>query len=266
MMRHHMQRLHAYDAQQAEHVVQPRKHSRVARITSYDKKNYAVKVRFMPYDDGDETNYESGWIPLKANAIGNGFGIQIGPNLNDLVEVDFQEGDRMTARISERNFSEKQKPMENVEAGEYHIVHKNGQVVRFLKDGAVEIGGAGTVQTKKQDENTQSQPQGQPGNQGGLGGTGSAGPQNEQQPDAKQMIRLDKNGNVEVTSGTNQGTVTITSPKGTISKVAKNRIEMKLDDGTGVFVHDGKVFLGTDNATVPVKLANDQPATKVFAV
>jgi phage baseplate assembly protein gpV len=166
------------------------KPSRVGLVSSYDPKQYAVKVQLQP--EGTLT----GWIPLTATAIGNQFGIYAAPNIKDQVEVNWQEGDQMTPRVTTRHFSQKaDQPYQEVEAGEYHIIHGTGAVMRFLQDGTVQIGGGQTT-------NPGQAGQGQSGNystgnnQGQASQTQQTQQQQPQQPAAKQILTFKPDGSV----------------------------------------------------------------------
>ncbi|EJN07781.1 phage baseplate assembly protein V, partial [Herbaspirillum sp. YR522] len=55
-------------------------------VSGYDPNAYAVKVLLQP--DSNET----GWIPLEAVWVGNGWGMFAPPSLGDDVEISFREG------------------------------------------------------------------------------------------------------------------------------------------------------------------------------
>lgn len=202
--------------QAIEQFTYSRKHKRLGKVTSYDPKKYAVKIQFWPYDDQDADNAESGWIPLEVQATGNGFGVYHAPNVGDLVETGFQEGDHMTARVSSRHVTEQAEVPYEIPAGEYHMVHKSGAVTRMLKDGTVFIGGAGTVPPPTTNPNAQS-------NTGGNAPDQSQ--QQAQQPQAKQAVTMHPDG--KMTVQTPNGNYELTSGK-----------DVKIVPG------DGKVYIG----------------------
>lgn len=105
---------------------------RAGLVTSYDEKAHAVKVKLMP--EGKET----GWIPVGSMQVGNGFGIAIGPNIDDQFMVGFHEGDINSPFIMARMFSDKDKAPE-VKAGEITIMHKSKSALHFDKDGQIKI-------------------------------------------------------------------------------------------------------------------------------
>jgi len=111
---------------------------RVGMVTSYDPDLYAVKLMLKPED------VETGWIPLSTLHIGNGFGVAIGPEVGDQMEVAFQEGSMNSARILGRLFSDEEKPP-RVEAGEALLRRKDGSRIFMDKQGHVRIASKGLV-------------------------------------------------------------------------------------------------------------------------
>src|ERR1700754_763482 len=65
---------------------QGRAGTRLGVVNAYDPDRYAIKVKYPPDD------VESGWIPLGALMVGNGYGILAPPAIGDQVKVEFQEG------------------------------------------------------------------------------------------------------------------------------------------------------------------------------
>jgi hypothetical protein len=224
---------------------------RVGLVTSYDKTKHAVKVQFQP--EGTVSN----WIGLTAAAVGNQFGIVSAPNIKDQVEVHFQEGDHMTARIMTRHFSLDADKPPQVEAGEHHLIHGSGSVLKFLKDGSVLLGGASTVTTgdigKGQSGNLST------GNQGQTSDPNQQGTQQQPaKPNAKQAIGFDTSGNITITAI--NGMITITDKAGSFV----------IMDGSGniqVKPVGGSVFLGgtgSDGTYGPV-VTTKGPAANVLA-
>lgn len=175
---------------------------RVGLVSSYDPKK-GVKVQFQP------EGTISGWIPLTALAVGNLFGVHFAPNIKDQVEVHFQEGDHMVARVMTRHFSADADKQPEIQAGEYHLIHGSGAVIRMLQDGTVQIGGASTVTTGNigggQSGNLSTGKQGQvtdPNQQGTQ--------QQPAKPNAKQLVTLHPDGSMEINSP--NGTMTLTAP------------------------------------------------------
>lgn len=106
--------------------------NRVGTVTSYDPKTHMVKVAFQPRGN------ESGWIPVSAHHMGDGFGVMIGPAVGDQLEIGFQEGDPDTPRVIGRYHSDKDKPPQ-IKSGEILLKHKSGSTIMFKEDGTVHI-------------------------------------------------------------------------------------------------------------------------------
>lgn len=121
--------------------------TRHGTITGYDPDNHAVKVSIQP--EGTLT----GWLPLKALWIGNGWGMFAAPSIGDAVEIDFQEADGGVGSVGWRFFNDLERPL-SVPAGEFWLVHKHGQSVKLTTDGALILDdGAGAVIKLKGDGN-----------------------------------------------------------------------------------------------------------------
>jgi len=125
--------------QQAELSARSVAKPRTGIITSYDPTKHAVKVTLQP--EGEEV---AGWVPLGAVGVGNGFGVLSAPNLGDMVQVTFSEGDIKAPRITGRFFSNVNMPPA-VPAGETWIVHASGSILKFHNDGTVELTAASTI-------------------------------------------------------------------------------------------------------------------------
>lgn len=184
-MSYHMEALFSVIRREIERTMgKLHKLPRMGLVSSYDKKNHAVKVKFQP------SGTESGWIPLTGFAVGNQWGILSAPNINDQVEVHFYGGEHMVARIMNRHFSTKNKPPQ-IEAGEHQFTHSSGSTMYFQKDGTVLIGGGQTMQTGQYAD-------GKSGNISTGQNTGETGQSQQQQqnnpPNAKQTITLKPDG------------------------------------------------------------------------
>jgi phage baseplate assembly protein V len=109
-----------------------RSHPKIGTISGYDQSKHAVKVELQPA--GNET----GWIPLGALWVGNGWGMFCAPSLGTQVEVTFVDGNQEAGSANLRFFS-------NVEgalpapSGEFWLVHKSGQSVKLTNDGKLTI-------------------------------------------------------------------------------------------------------------------------------
>jgi phage baseplate assembly protein V len=108
----------------------------MAQISSYNASTHSVKVTFQGVGDSDFT--ETGWIPLGAVGVGNGFGVLTAPNIGDMVMVSFSDGSNAAPKIVGRFFSNVNVPPA-VPAGETWIVHKSGSFLKFHNDGTVEM-------------------------------------------------------------------------------------------------------------------------------
>ncbi|MBB1614536.1 phage baseplate protein [Pseudomonas sp. UMC65] len=105
---------------------------RTGTITSYDKDNGMVKVAIQP--EGRETN----WIKLDCSGVGNGWGVQIGPQIGDEVTVSFESGDPNLGKVTARHTNSLNLSMP-VPAGETWIVHQSGSLLKFNTDGTVTL-------------------------------------------------------------------------------------------------------------------------------
>ncbi len=103
--------------------------TRHGTITGYDPGTHAVKVALQP--DGTLT----GWLPLKALWVGNGWGAFAAPSIGDAVEVDFQEADGGVGSVGHRFFNDQDRPL-LVPSGEFWLVHARGQSLKLLNDGS----------------------------------------------------------------------------------------------------------------------------------
>lgn len=109
-----------------------RAHDRVGIVTSYNEDTHAVKVKIKPEDK------ETGWMPLGALHVGNGFGIAIGANVGDQLAIGFLDGDPNAPYVKARLYSDKQKPPK-VKSGEMVLFHETGNKLYFDKDGAITL-------------------------------------------------------------------------------------------------------------------------------
>jgi Chaperone of endosialidase/Type VI secretion system/phage-baseplate injector OB domain len=224
------------------------KPSRAGLVSSYDPKQYAVKVQLQP--EGTLT----GWIPLTATAIGNQFGIYAAPNIKDQVEVSWQEGDQMTPRATTRHFSQKADKPAEVQAGEYHFIHGSGSVLRFLQDGSVQLGGGKTVDTGQTGQGQSGNYS--TGNQGQSSDPNQQGQQQQpQKPNAKQLITFDKDGNVKVEapqgkhSTSAKKDISRQSSKGSISDTAYNNFSRTAQNGNITDTAQAIAHNGNTNVT-----------------
>jgi phage baseplate assembly protein gpV len=106
--------------------------SRTGTIASYDPVNGVVKVAIQP--EGRETN----WIKLDCPGVGNGWGVQIGPQIGDEVTVSFDSSDPNLGKVTARHTNSLNLPMP-VPSGEIWIVHQSGSLLKFNSDGTVTL-------------------------------------------------------------------------------------------------------------------------------
>lgn len=113
---------------------------RTCLISSYDPNTHAVKVLIQP------ENVESNWMQLGALGVGNGWGVLVGPQIGDQVQVSFSEGDFSTGVVVARVFSVQAAPPV-VKSGEIAIQHSSGSLLKFNADGTVNLTSQGTLTT-----------------------------------------------------------------------------------------------------------------------
>jgi uncharacterized protein involved in type VI secretion and phage assembly len=97
-------------------------------VTGYDPDRYAIKVQYPPDD------VESGWIPLGALMVGNGFGIYAPPAIGDQVKVEFQDGALDAGVAGLTLFNDVEVPLK-VPAGEVWVVHRSGAFWKLTNEG-----------------------------------------------------------------------------------------------------------------------------------
>lgn len=122
----------------AELVAHSKASMRLALVSAYDPNYYAAKVRLQPED------VETGWLPISALGVGNGWGIFSPPSLGDMVQVHFQEGDINAGIVGAKVFNDQDRPLP-VPAGEAWLVHQSGSFLKLLNSGHVQINCAAEV-------------------------------------------------------------------------------------------------------------------------
>lgn len=107
--------------------------------TAYNPQTHAVKGIIQPH------GIESGWVPVAALHVGNGFGIAVGPRVGSADKLDgqvfdlhFDGGDPDTLVAHHRQFSTHDKPPV-VQSGEMLLMHEKGHKLFFAQDGSVTI-------------------------------------------------------------------------------------------------------------------------------
>lgn len=111
---------------------------RTGTITGYDPVNGVVKVAIQP--EGRETN----WIKMDCPGVGNGWGVQVGPQIGDEVTVSFESGDPNLGKVTARHTNSLNLPMP-VPSGEIWMVHQSGSLLKFNTDGTVTLHTVGAL-------------------------------------------------------------------------------------------------------------------------
>ena len=114
------------------------KRTQMGTVSAYNPATYSVKVLLQP------SAIESGWLPIQTAWVGNGWGLQAGPTLGDLVTVQFQEGDQDAGVVMGSVYNTQDRP-QSVPSGEAWMQHKSGSFLKFHNDGSVEINTAGNL-------------------------------------------------------------------------------------------------------------------------
>jgi len=108
---------------------------RTGTIIGYNPDNYTAKVQLEP--DGQPT----GWLPIGAIGVGDGFGVQVAPNLGDVVDVALTGGSMEAGSVSLRFFTDAARPV-SLQAGQILIKHMDGSFIKFIGGGVVQISAA----------------------------------------------------------------------------------------------------------------------------
>lgn len=111
---------------------------RTGTITSYDPDNGVVKVAIQP--EGRESN----WMKLDCPGVGNGWGVQIGPQIGDEVTVSFDSSDPNLGKVTARHTNSLNLAMP-VPSGEIWLVHQSGSLLKFNSDGSVTLSAVAAV-------------------------------------------------------------------------------------------------------------------------
>jgi phage baseplate assembly protein gpV len=94
-------------------------------LTSYDPANYCAKVLLQP------EGFETGWLPIATIGAGNGCGIQVGPTIGLLCDVEFTEGDKDNGKVTKFYFNDVDRPIAGVQAGQIAIQDSSGNSMKF---------------------------------------------------------------------------------------------------------------------------------------
>jgi phage baseplate assembly protein gpV len=101
-------------------------------VTSVDPNTYTAQVNIQP------DNTPSGWLPIKSEWIGNGWGLVAVPNVGDQVTLLPHDGDANNLVISGRVYSQGQQPPVGV-PGEFWLVNVSGAFIKLVTSGAIQI-------------------------------------------------------------------------------------------------------------------------------
>ena len=107
---------------------------RFGTVASFDPQHYTARVTLQP------EGVLSGWLPILAAWIGNGWGMVAPPTPGDQVLVVAQEGEAEHGVIVGRAFSDQAQPPQ-CNAGEFVLVHESGSFLKLASDGTVRIQG-----------------------------------------------------------------------------------------------------------------------------
>jgi phage baseplate assembly protein gpV len=123
----------------AQEAMNARPNTRAAIVDGYDPARHLVRVRVQPED------VLTDWIPVKALAVGSGWGMVFAPSIGDVLDIEFTSGTPDGASAGLRYFSDQANPP-NVPSGECWIVHKTGSSIKLTTDGKLTLtDAAGTI-------------------------------------------------------------------------------------------------------------------------
>ncbi len=106
-------------------------HPRIAVVTSVNPTTFTVRVTIQP------EAVLSGWLPVAACWVGNGWGLACPPQLGDQVIILWQEGDTEQGVVVGRLWSNEITPPP-APAGECWLVHQSGSYIKLRNDGSIE--------------------------------------------------------------------------------------------------------------------------------
>lgn len=161
--------------------------TRYGEVTAYDPKKHAAKVKIQP--GGQET----GWIPIHVHHVGDGWGVLVGHQIGDQVEIGHQEGDFETAAVTKRLHSDKDKPPK-VESGEILMKHEKAGQLFFDKDKNITWTGANGQVIKTDKKGNTSLSLKVSDKKDADGGSPTFTVSMTDQNDKKHVITIDKNG------------------------------------------------------------------------
>jgi phage baseplate assembly protein V len=109
-------------------------HPRIGVVSSVDPNTFTARVTVQP------EGILSGWLPISAPWVGNGWGLACPPQPGDQVVVLWQEGDAEQGLIVGRLWSNGVPPPQ-APAGECWLVHSSGSFLKLHNDGSIESSG-----------------------------------------------------------------------------------------------------------------------------
>jgi phage baseplate assembly protein V len=104
---------------------------RLATVSSVDPATYTARVMVQP------EGLLSGWLPIAAAWVGNGWGVACAPTPGDQVIVLWQEGDAEQGLIIGRLWSQATPPPA-APSGEFWLVHSSGSYLKLHNDGSMQ--------------------------------------------------------------------------------------------------------------------------------
>lgn len=113
-------------------LAEARAQTRAGTVKSYDPTTHMAKVMISP------ELILTGWLPIHAMGIGNGFGVYSAPNIGDQVIVTHLEDDFGSGMVTGRLCDDDHIPPA-VPSGETWLVHSSGSFLKFTNDGKVAL-------------------------------------------------------------------------------------------------------------------------------
>jgi phage baseplate assembly protein V len=118
--------------------------TKIGIVTSYDPNIPAARVRLQPEDPDNPDATLTGWLPVPAVWVGDGWGLDAPPSPGDQVEVKYVGAEMENGYIAGRFFSDSVRPT-GAKSGEFFLTHKSGSKLQFHNDGTVTLISAGTL-------------------------------------------------------------------------------------------------------------------------
>lgn len=113
--------------------------SLVGTVKSYDPNYHAARVQLQAPATG--TNLDgllTGWLPIASMWIGNGWGMFSPPTPGNMCTIVCINGDINGGYLESRFWNDVDRPLA-VEAGEFWLVHANGQYLKLTNDGKLTV-------------------------------------------------------------------------------------------------------------------------------